>query len=280
MYLKISRIIILILMLIPSFTWAQQCRDYACVIAKVEKLMKQTQKDYKAILDNLDSAEGYPDSKAEQIRGLRRRVFVLIENEKNEAKKARDEAKKEKDRADLKTKETEQALLKSDSLFKVVENQKRKAQAVLDKIYFYDGKFGLAYSGGENGRYGFIDKDLFDNYYNKGVFVRGAKKGEAKWIIPTFKDLHPYQAIRLNEIIEYFSKLCNDGKIIEEKNLMPSIKCYTLDEIEQHDNWVDIYKVSKKQQLDDDAMINFSNTNNRKDDFRPLYRIVVSMNKI
>ena len=33
----------------------------------------------------------------------------------------------------------------------------KKAKAVLDKIYFYDDKFGLAY---QNDHYGFIDKDL------------------------------------------------------------------------------------------------------------------------
>jgi hypothetical protein len=110
----------------------------------VEKLMKQTQKDYKAILDNLDSAEGYPDSKAEQIRGLRRRVFVLIEKEKNEAKRARDEAKKQ-------TEIAKTALAQADSA-------RKKTQAVLDKIYFYEGKFGLAYD--EIYGYGFIDKNL------------------------------------------------------------------------------------------------------------------------
>jgi hypothetical protein len=45
---------------------AQQCHDYACVILKVEKLLKQKQKDYQLLLDNLDSAEGYPDAKTEQ----------------------------------------------------------------------------------------------------------------------------------------------------------------------------------------------------------------------
>ena len=82
----------------PS-VFGQQCHDYACALFKVERLFpkgflwkKQKQKDYsygipmeKALLDNLDSAvrrdsygKGYPDSKAEQIRALRRRVFLAI----------------------------------------------------------------------------------------------------------------------------------------------------------------------------------------------------------
>ncbi len=37
----------------------KQCSSYACVIEKVNCLLKQTQKNYGFILDNLDSAEGY-----------------------------------------------------------------------------------------------------------------------------------------------------------------------------------------------------------------------------
>jgi hypothetical protein len=111
-------------MLIPSFTWAQQCRDYACVIAKVEKLMKEKEKNYRAILDNLDSAEGYlkdtNTQEKEDIKKLRRRVFVLIENEKNEAKKQ--------------TKLAKLAVAKSDALFKIAENQKIIALKQTDSI--------------------------------------------------------------------------------------------------------------------------------------------------
>ena len=48
---------------------------------------------------------------------------------------------------------------KADSLFNIAEMQRLKVQSVLDKIYFYDNKFGLAYNEG-NSYYGFIDKDL------------------------------------------------------------------------------------------------------------------------
>jgi hypothetical protein len=159
MCLKISRIIILILMLIPCFAWSQQCHEYKCVISKVEKLMKKTQKDYKAILDNLDSAEGYPDSKAEQIRTLRRKVFIMIENEKNEAKRAKDEAKKQTELAKNALVQLEiekQTAIAEKTKAQVAEV---KAKAVIDKIYFYEDKFGLAYDKNSD-KYGFIDKDL------------------------------------------------------------------------------------------------------------------------
>jgi Leucine-rich repeat (LRR) protein len=235
MYLKISRIPLLILMLIPSFSWAQQCRDYACVIAKVEKLIKQNQKDYKAILDNLDSAEGYPDSKAEEIRGLRRRVFVLIENEKNEAKRARDEAKKalaqveiEKQKAiaekryaqvaEAKAKnaqsETVIALnqIKIERQTAIAEKTKAqaaeaKAKAVLDKIYFYDDKFRLAYDK-DNKNYGFIDKDLnikIDFKYDEALpfdntgFAK-VKKRNAYYLIDTTGTIEYKLATDINQL--------------------------------------------------------------------------------
>jgi hypothetical protein len=79
-------------LLIAPSVFGQQCHDYACVITKVEKFMKQSPKDYKAILDNLDSAEGYPDSKPDQLRALRRRMFVLIENEQVKLEKAKSDS--------------------------------------------------------------------------------------------------------------------------------------------------------------------------------------------
>ena len=152
---------------------AQPCYSYGCVIAKVEHLLQKETKDYKTILDNLDSAEGYTDYKPEKIRALRRRVFEAIENEKKKAVDATNEAVKQKQEADKQTQiaETEKdnakkALTQADSARIISEIQKKEAQtqtqiaetekdnakkaqtqtqAVLNKIYFYDNKFGLAY---------------------------------------------------------------------------------------------------------------------------------------
>jgi hypothetical protein len=156
---KIIYLTTVAIFLTTHLVFSQQCHDYACVITKVEKLMKQSQKDYKVILDNLDSAEGYPNSKSEQIRGLRRKVFVLIENEKNEAKIARDEAKRQTEIA--------QNVLDQMGIEKfraIVEKRKvqlaeAQAKAVIDKIYFYNDEFGLAYDR-NNELYGFIDRNF------------------------------------------------------------------------------------------------------------------------
>ena len=123
------------------------CNNFTCAYLKAENFLKQAA--YQKALDNLDSAEGYltdtNTKEKEQIKQLRRRLFVAIEKEKEDAKRARDEAKRQ-------TGIAQKALAQAD-------NARQKAQDVLDKIYFYDGKFGLAYDKVKE-KYGFIDKDL------------------------------------------------------------------------------------------------------------------------
>ena len=126
------------------------CNNYDCAYKKAETFLKN--KEYQKALDNLDSAEGYltdtNTKEKEQIKQLRRRLFVAIEKEKEDAKRARDEANRQTAIANVeKTKA------------KVAE---AKAKAVLDKISFYDGKFGLASQKNQfrQIQYGFIDKDL------------------------------------------------------------------------------------------------------------------------
>ena len=151
------------------------CYDFDCAYKKAESLLNASK--YQSALDNLDSAEGYLTDKntkeKEQIKQLRRRLFNKVEEEKEKAKKQTDIAKKalaqveiekqaaiaEKIKAEVAEANTKVALLKSDSLFNVAEVQRKKANAVLDKIYFYDDKFGLAYDKSAHD-YGFIDKDL------------------------------------------------------------------------------------------------------------------------
>jgi hypothetical protein len=65
------------------------CNNFACAYVKAENFLKQAA--YQKALDNLDSAEGYltdtNTKEKEQIKQLRRRLFVAIEKEKEDAKK-------------------------------------------------------------------------------------------------------------------------------------------------------------------------------------------------
>ena len=60
------------------------CNNFDCAYKKAENFLKQAA--YQKALDNLDSAEGYltdtNTKEKEQIKQLRRRLFVAIEKEK------------------------------------------------------------------------------------------------------------------------------------------------------------------------------------------------------
>lgn len=113
-----------------------KCNTYTCVIDKIECLMKQSQKDYKTILDNLDSAEGYPDSKAEQIRNLRQRAFIAIE-------KQRLEVVSQKKIVRNKAKEIELAKLMSDSVSSLNGTLKYKFENAKAQFHKSDSIFKL-----------------------------------------------------------------------------------------------------------------------------------------
>ena len=159
------------------------CNNSACAYLKAENFLKQAA--YQKALDNLDSAEGYltdtNTKEKEQIKQLRRRLFVAIEKEKEDAKRARDEAKRQ-------TKIAKNALVQMEIEKETAVAAEKKVKAVLDKIYFYDDKFGLAYDK-ENDNYGFIDKDLNTKIKFKywkaspfGAWVNGFAKVEEPMI--------------------------------------------------------------------------------------------------
>lgn len=129
---------------------AQRCDNYPCVIAKVKKALLV--KDYKTAFDNLESADGYADKNTGEISDLRKKIFIAIEKEKERANTSAEVAKAEQAK-------TQAVLQQVDSLYKIAEVQRQKAERVLDRIYFYQGQFGLAYDK-ENYHYGFIDKNL------------------------------------------------------------------------------------------------------------------------
>ena len=155
---------ILLSLFIQQKVSAQQCSDYPCVIKKVKRFIAD--KKYTDAFDNLESADGYPAKKADEISALRKQLFAAIEKEKKAALKAVEQmqvAQIEKTRAEMARKEAiEQLQIEKQTAVEgknKAEATEAKAKAVLDKIYFYEDKFGLAYDK-EIKRYGFIDKNL------------------------------------------------------------------------------------------------------------------------
>ena len=80
----------------PS-VFGQNCSDYGCVIKKVNKAIDA--KNYKLAFEQLESAGGYPNKNESEINGLLKRLFSAVEKEKQDAVKARDDAKKQSDLA-------------------------------------------------------------------------------------------------------------------------------------------------------------------------------------
>src|SRR5690606_12848305 len=77
-------------------------------------------------------------------------LFVRIEQLRKNEEKANRTAR-------MALQDANAARVTSDSLYRVAEVQRKKAEDVLNRIYFYKDRFGLAY---KKGKYGFIDADL------------------------------------------------------------------------------------------------------------------------
>ncbi len=125
-------------LLLPLGLQAQgDCPLFKTYIDKGEAELKKGNKaDIKKAIEAFTNAMVHCPAKAAEARNKIVKAFDAINALKTQAEKNASLAKKAQ-------KATEDALA--------------KAQATLDKIYFYDGKFGLAYA---NGIYGFIDKNL------------------------------------------------------------------------------------------------------------------------
>lgn len=123
-------------------------------------------KKYPGALKKFNAARTCDRDKSPEVDNAVDSVFRAIEGEKEDAlrqKKRADEARRRATEAEEKAKkETEvakKALARSDSLYELADSEKKRAEAVLDKIYFYKDRFGLAFD--KNWRlYGFIDKQL------------------------------------------------------------------------------------------------------------------------
>jgi hypothetical protein len=132
-------------------------RSYAEAIQMGEAALRSGR--YRKAVNMYDSAEAFDGSKRDIVRKKRGRVFDKIEA-------LRRQAVRDRKRVEVALKEMEkakrEALLEKD---KALESERKaqeardKAEAVLDKIYFYEGSFGLAYDKSKLS-YGFIDKDL------------------------------------------------------------------------------------------------------------------------
>ncbi len=116
------------------------------------------EKTFTAINAQRDEARKAKDF-AVKARAKTDSVLLVVKQEKQNAILSRNRADSSAKIADVQKVAAENQRYRADSTAKIAEAQRKKAQDVLDKIYFYEDKFGLAYDKNEN-KYGFIDKDL------------------------------------------------------------------------------------------------------------------------
>lgn len=128
------------------------------------KLMQQGRdslqaKKYQGALKKFNAARTCDRDKSPEVDKAVNAVFRAIEGEKEEALRQKKRAEEARQQMENALKEAKEARLRSDSLYELADTERRRAEAALDKIYFYNNRFGLTYDKIKR-QYGFIDKQL------------------------------------------------------------------------------------------------------------------------
>lgn len=131
------------------------CPHYNDLIREGETALHQ--QNFKKAIEAFSNAMIHCPAKADEARTKIVKAFDAINALKKQAEKDRTAAKKAQQAAETAKKEAQQRAEEAEAAKKATEiallqadSARKKVQAVLDKIYFYEGKFGLAY---DNRRY-------------------------------------------------------------------------------------------------------------------------------
>jgi hypothetical protein len=111
----------------PS-VFGQKCSDYDCVIRKVKKAMSD--KNYRLAFEQLESAEGYTNKNATEVVKLRKDLFNAVEKEK-------EEAKKQKERADNNTEEAKKQTILAKKIARQSKSKELATKAILESTKKY-----------------------------------------------------------------------------------------------------------------------------------------------
>jgi hypothetical protein len=128
----------LFLLLVSVTTLPAQACDFDQLMREGRAFLDKKKPEYRRALSKFNASRTCDPSKSAEVDKEVGRLFSMIEAERDKAVKLEKEARAAQVRA---------------------TEAERKANAVLDKIYFYKGRFGLAYDKSSR-KYGFIDKKL------------------------------------------------------------------------------------------------------------------------
>lgn len=121
---------------------------YARMVAEGDALFKAGK--YKDAFEKYRAARGCTEAVQQVLDQKVEDVLQGVDNERLKADRSAAAARTQQKKA-------EKALREAEIEKSRAKAAEKKANEVLDKIYFYEDRYGLAYSGGH---YGFIDKDL------------------------------------------------------------------------------------------------------------------------
>jgi len=132
-----------------------QCDQFDNLLKKGDAYLKGKKPNYQEAINAYTAAILACSDRASEAQKRLAKMVSDINKLKENAEAAERKAIKAQE-------ETKAALARSDSLYEVADAERRRAEAVLDKIYFYDDRFGLASQSANLGviMYGFIDKQL------------------------------------------------------------------------------------------------------------------------
>lgn len=146
--------LLVLLLWIPCSLWAQDClKDYKTLMAEANRLIKQAKPDYKKALNIYSaartSARDCNQNKDKEINEAINQLFVYIDKQHKRALEAERKLRIEKNK--VRDAEAATTAARKDA----VAEAERK-ERLIKALYFYEGKYALAY---QNGRYGYINKD-------------------------------------------------------------------------------------------------------------------------
>jgi Leucine rich repeat len=118
-------------------------KEYSRIFSEAERLKDRG--EYIEAKNRFEAASIYACNTNEKNK-----IDIALEALFNEINHLRETALAERERANA-------AKRQSDSLFLLADQERKRAEAALSKIYFYEDRYGLAYDKAI-GRYGFIDK--------------------------------------------------------------------------------------------------------------------------
>jgi Leucine-rich repeat (LRR) protein len=200
---------------------AQAC-NFDNLMREGKAFLDKKKPEYRRALYKFNAARTCDPNQSAVVDKEVDRLFGMIEGERDKVVVALAETERARLRADAALLLAETEKKKAIAAKEIAEAAEQKATAVLDKIYFYKGRFGMAYDKGSR-KYGFIDKNLGTKIgfkygealpFERTGFAK-VKKENGYFFIDTLGNEYPL-ATELNQLSSKITALDLRGKELTE----------------------------------------------------------------